>query len=329
MPPIAILLLIDCEPDLREVPRGEARPWRGFERFHDFLAALRPRIAAATGAPAHFNWFWRMDPQVELAYGAADWPLATYAAQIAEAEEAGDAIGLHTHAWRWDEAADGWISDHGDPDWVANCIRRSAATYRARFGRDSAMFRFGDGWFDAAIIPLLEELGIRIDLTVEPGLGDLPRVLAHERATGRIPDRRGVPRRPYRPDRADFRRRDSSGRTKLWELPLSTDALVLRPKLSRPIRLLRWLRSTKRKPVALSPEIVAKHFPKVFDRALAAPYVAMSVRTDVGTSAARLDNLARNFEAMLRHPAAGRFRFVTATMALAMLTAAQPPAAIS
>ncbi len=329
MPPIPILLLIDCEPDLREVPLGEARPWRGFERFHDFLAALRPHIAAATGAPARFNWFWRLDPQIELAYGAADWPLETYAAQIAETGQIGDAIGLHTHAWRWDEAAGGWLSDHGDPAWVERCIRCSAAAFRTRFGRDSAMFRFGDGWFDAAIIPLLEELGIRIDLTVEPGLGALSRALAHERATGRIPDRRGAPRLPYRPDRADFRRRDTSGRTRLWELPLSTDALVLRPKLSHPLRLLRWLRSTKRKPVTLSPEIVANHFPKVFDRALAAPYVAMSVRTDVGTAAARLDNVARNFEAMLRHPAAGRLRFVTAPAALAMLTGAQPPAANS
>ena len=329
LPPIPILFLIDCEPDLREIPRGRALPWSGFERFHDFIASRRPDMAQATGQPAHVNWFWRMDPQIELGYGAADWAIRRYAAEIAETRRHGDAIGLHTHAWRWSEEIGRWVADHGNAAWIETCIRRSVAAYRAGFGRDCAIFRFGDGWFDAALIPLLEELGIAIDLTVEPGIGAIDRVLAHEISTGRIPDRRNALRLPYRPAREDFRRADASGRTRLWELPVSTDALVRRPKLRHPRRLLRWLRSTKRKPVALSLEIAVRHFPKVFDRAIfdrAAPYVALSMRTDAGSSAARLAVMARNLAAILEHPQAARFRFMTATEALQQLASPQPPA---
>lgn len=331
MPPIPILLLIDCEPDQREVPLGAAGPWAGFELFHRFIETLRPRLAAATGGAVHFNWFWRADPQVALAFGEAGWALRRYAAEIAAAAQAGDAIGLHTHAWRFDGTAQRWISDHGDAAWVEHCIRLSAEAFRAELGRAATLFRFGDGWFDGRIVPLLEELGIEIDLTLEPGLPGGHR-LTQELWTGRIPDRRNAPRRPYRPDPADFRRPDATGKTRLWEIPLSTGAPVRRPKLARPLSLWRWLRSTKRLPVALSPEIAPRHFPRAFARALDRglyrdgdlPYVAMSVRSDAGGTEARRTAMAQNFAALMEHPDVRRFRFVTAHEALGLMNAPNP-----
>lgn len=327
VPPIPILLLIDCEPDARALAPGHRQPWRGFERLFDFLAAERARLADRTAAPVRFNWFWRMDPQIEAVYGAADWAVQAYAGRAAAMARAGDAIGLHTHAFRWDEAADAWINDHGSPAWVEHCLRRSFSAFRVHFGRDCALFRFGDGWFDPAIIPLLEELGVRIDLTIEPGVAPRAGLLAHERSTGRLPDRRGAPRRPYHPSLSDLRRADCSGGVRLWELPASTGALIKRPKLRRPLRLLRWWRSPKRHMLQFNLETLPKRFPQVFDRVLAAAdpaYAAICLRTDAGTTAERLDAVRRNLDAILRHPLAGRFRFLTPEEALPVLTTARP-----
>ena len=130
--PIPILLLIDCEPDPREVPLGDPRPWTGFERMSDVMLAQRVRLAAATGHPARFNWFWRMDPQIETAYGRIDWGVATYAARLREMQSQGDGIGLHTHAWRWDVAGGFWILDHGNMPWVETCVRRSFDSFHGR-----------------------------------------------------------------------------------------------------------------------------------------------------------------------------------------------------
>lgn len=321
--PIPILILTDCEPDPREVPPDDPRPWLGFERFFDFMAAQRTKLAERTGQPARLNWFWRMDPQIELVYGSADWPVLAYARQTAEMARHGDGIGLHVHAWRFDAGIGRWIADHGNAPWIETCLRRSFAAFRAALGRDCEIVRFGDGWFDAGIIPLLEELGARIDLTVEPEVAGKMRLLSHEVTTGRIPDRRGVPRAPYHPSRADFRRPDGEGVTRLWELPVSTGALIKRSNLRHPIRLLRWRRSPKRHMLQFNIEIIAKRFPRVFDRVLAAAapcYAAICVRSDVGTSEQRLSVVARNLDAILRHPLAERFRFVTPGEALALLT---------
>lgn len=322
---IPILILIDCEPDLREVPPDDPRPWTGFERYFEFMAESRARLSAATGQPVRFNWFWRMDPQIEQAYGRADWGVATYARQVAEMQRHGDGIGLHTHAWRWDGAAASWIVDHGNGPWIETCLRRSFAAFRQSFGRDCEIFRFGDGWFDAALVPLLEELGARIDLTVEPNVRAQTGVVAHERTTGLIPDRRGVPQSPYRPMRTDFRRCDRGrGEQRLWLLPPSSAKRLRRPRLTRPLALWRWWRSPARRVAALNLGIVPANFRRALRRALKAArptYAAMAIRSDAGAHPDRLRVVAQNLEAVLAHPDAARFRFVTAAEALAMLTA--------
>lgn len=326
MSPIPILVLVDCEPDRREPALDRTLPWTGFERFFDFLAAGRERLSARTGRPSHFSWFWRMDPQIETVYGSAGWAAAAYAGQIGHMTRAGDAMGLHTHAFRWHPAAGRWITDHADLAWIETCLRRSFAAYRSAFGRDCTLFRFGDGWFDAAIIPLLEELGARIDLTIEPDVPPCAKVVPHELATGCLPDRRGTPRQPYHPARSDFRRHDPTGLVRLWALPVSTAALIRRPKLRHPLRLLRWWTSPKRSARQFNLEILPKRFPQVLDRVLTAAtpgYAAICVRSDAGTSRERLDVVARNLDSLLQHPLAERFRFMNAEEALAALTPAR------
>jgi hypothetical protein len=60
---------------------------------------------------------------------------------------------------------------------------------------------------NTATVNLAERLGLRFDLTIEPGLPPLPWRVPIELVTGRLPDFRRVPRIPYWPSGSDFGRR--------------------------------------------------------------------------------------------------------------------------
>ncbi len=120
-----IVLCIDVEPDDREV--GEAPATDGIEATFARVVATRDRLERATGSPAKLNWFIRADPQIAAAGGDAGWLYRDFAAPIAAADRAGDEVGLHVHAWRRDP--DGWLADHGDPAWVADCVELGLRTF--------------------------------------------------------------------------------------------------------------------------------------------------------------------------------------------------------
>jgi hypothetical protein len=315
---IPILLLVDCEPDMRLTTPGDPARWNGFEGLFRYLREGRAATAARTGRPARFSWFWRMDAQIEATYGDCAWPVRTYAHEVAEMERAGDEIGLHTHAWRWDAACERWIADHGNRQWIEQWVRRSFVEFERAFGRPCRIFRGGDGWTDQATLALIEQLGAYIDLTLEPGMPEQRGLVAAELSTGAIPDRRGVPRRPYHPSREDFRRRDRSGTIRLWELPVSSGL---------PSRRWRdWFApavAAATGPAQLNLGFAPGVFMPIFERAATSwrrPYAAICVRSDVGADAGLMACVERNLQAVLDHRLADRFAFVTATEALAMLT---------
>jgi hypothetical protein len=59
-----VVLCIDVEPDPRLVSRQAPEPWRGYEATQRPMEDWRARFGDATGAPVHFAWFLRMDPQI-------------------------------------------------------------------------------------------------------------------------------------------------------------------------------------------------------------------------------------------------------------------------
>lgn len=120
---IPILFCIDIEPDERKLQPNTCLDWVGFEKSFEFFQKLWPRLAIATGAPVHFSWFLRMDPQIAHTYGSPDWAVTRYRHLINELEASGDELGLHSHAWRWEEHANDWIADFGNPEWIDHCIR--------------------------------------------------------------------------------------------------------------------------------------------------------------------------------------------------------------
>ena len=319
---IPILILADCEPDSRHTIPGHLERWIGYERLYEFLSLWREKIAELTQAPARFSWFWRMDPQIEVTYGDVSWPTRIYAPQIAQSERWGDDIGLHTHAWRWDSGLDRWIADHGDPAWVELCLRKSFAAFKRSLGRPCRIFRFGDGWLDSASVRLIEELGVHIDLTLEPGHGATPSLVRSELTTGLIPDRRSVPRYPYHPSSTDFRAIDQSGQSKLWMFPVTTGRLPWHALSLRPHNIVTRLAAPHRFTLQLNLGLGPEQFRLLFEQAASLKqnsYIAICVRTDVGSNIGLLKNVEENLGHILGHPLADQFVFTTPTDAIVQL----------
>jgi hypothetical protein len=214
-----LIICIDVEPDERAIHPRDREDWDGFEKTWAYVRKIRAPLQKAMGAPVHFSWFLRMDPQIARAYGSAAWVMTRYGHLIQELQAAGDEVGLHPHLWRWDEERETWIVDFGSQEWVARCIRQSFAAFEQCFGRACRSVRLGGGWMNDATMGLVEKLGARFDLTVEPRrTPDAPA----EPFTGSLPDYERAPREPYRPAKRDFQTPGGWWRRKLWEIPLST-----------------------------------------------------------------------------------------------------------
>jgi len=216
---LPVLLCIDVEPEGRAIDPETPVDWDGFEQVYEYLAGLRPRFAAATGHPVHFSWFLRMDPQIERVYGSAAWVARRYPEILRELAAAGDELGLHCHPWRWDDGHRWWLSDFGDQRWVDHCVQTSFRAFRETFERPCRSFRFGDRWMNAETLALVERLGARFDLTVEPGQKE---VTIPEPFSGKLTDYTLAPRLPYRPARRDFQKPGRPSTHALWEVPLTT-----------------------------------------------------------------------------------------------------------
>lgn len=126
---IPVIVCIDVEPDGSVTGRDCQSPWYGYEKARDFFVGMSPLIKSATGSPAHFSWFFRMDPQIADIYGSGDWPVSAYRDYVDEFEENGDAIGLHTHLYRFDPGRSAWLIDNADPVWVRHCIASSCTCF--------------------------------------------------------------------------------------------------------------------------------------------------------------------------------------------------------
>jgi hypothetical protein len=220
------VLTIDVEPGHRHVDLAHSAEWEGFVYCHRWLEETRQRLEQRTGWPVTLNWFLRMDPQIERAYGKADWVAHRYGDLLHALADRGDLMGLHVHAYRWDDQTAEWVTDHGDPRWVEQCVAVAVRAFIATWGKPPQAFRFGDRWLSDRVIPQLIRLGVRQDLTVEPGTRAIPAMRPSEQTTGCLPDYRNALRHPYRPRLADYRVEGRwPFRRRLWMLPVSTGCI--------------------------------------------------------------------------------------------------------
>ena len=328
-PAIPVVLCIDVEPDAFLTDRDRQLPWRGFEAAVDRIAGLR-RAVSRDGLIPHFSWFFRLDPQIAETYGAADWPLRHYAGHVRALEAAGDEIGIHTHGYHWDPERGVWIQDHGNLPWLEHCVRLSFEAFRGVLGRECRTFRFGDRWMSTAIVALLERLGVRFDLTLEPGHRAVRCYHPEAPSTGMIPDVRRAERLPYRPSRQDFLRADPSRTEGLIMIPVSTGRLPGAPlwhdglwraqrRLYRIAPALSRLRTGTR---TLSLGFPLADVGPVVDQALARPgprLLVLVVRTDAFDDRAQRVNVDANLAHVLARPEAPTYRWSTPEEAVRLL----------
>jgi hypothetical protein len=161
-------------------------------------------------------------------------------------------------------------------------------------------------------VRLLRELGVRFDLTVEPGAPANP-LAPGERSTGSMPDFAHAPREPYRPSTSDYLVPDHGAASDLLLIPQSSadpsPALPIKRRIGRRVRY--PFRPTHR-PLTLyrawtSPQAfwdMVEHHVDSLER----PYLAFALRSGEPVS----DNVRRAravLEHLLEHPLAGRLRF--------------------
>lgn len=321
MNPVATIFRIDVEPDGFFIDRWKQTPWKGFEGTVDFIDDARLRIAAATGAPAHFTWLFRMDPQIAEVYGRPDWAVTHYPSWPRQFVEDGDEIGLHTHAYRWIAERKRWSLDHANQVWVDHCVRISFDAFRRSFGRDCLSFSFGDRWMNNQTFELIASLGVRYELTVEPGAEERPSYHMNELFTGTLPAYANVPRYPYRPSRRDFRVAGPERTSGPWIIPMSTGYLP-RGLIRTFYYAVRDREIRKGEYCTLNPMLDHRAFSTLVHRALAEgrqPFLSLVTRTDAFAEPGSLRNIRRNLDWLLRRPDIGRFRFVTPAEALTLL----------
>jgi hypothetical protein len=296
---LPVLLCFDVEPD-DKVIEGEA-DWAGFRPLVDLMTETRPRFETATGLPAHFTWFLRMDPQIRELHGTQGWAGTAFARELQILREAGDEIGLHVHPWK--QVQDHWVSDFGEAAWIEHCLRSSFEAYENCFGTACQSFRFGDRWMSLQAMELLEKLGARYDLTIEPEQTGFPiEPYMEERFIGEPPDYRGAPRSPYYPSSIDYRVPGEHPRSlQIQEIPIST-ALNEGRELGT---------------LYLAADAVSVC--KCIDQLIAdetTSHLALPARTDVVVRSRERQNLERILEHLLRHPDRHRLRMATPRDAL-------------
>jgi hypothetical protein len=319
---IPVIVCLDVEPDEREVDSAVPKDWEGFEESLKYFSDLRPRLEDATGARASFSWFFRMDPQIEHTYGLSWWVVKRYGEAITQLKLAGDEMGLHAHAWRWDACMLKWVVDHGDQDWVNHCLHTSFEAYRAAFGRHCLSFRFGDRWMNDETMALLESLGVQFDLTVEPGKTARPSLHRRELHTGSLPDYLAAPRWPYRPSRRDFRKHSPAQGRGLWVVPLSTQQVLGRFAGLKRAALAFGIFQRRYEACQLNLRLEGPLFQLMVNRLLARPgksYLAPVARTEIGICPADRANMERNVDFLLTHPLVSHFRFVRPAEAIELL----------
>ncbi len=308
---IPILCCIDVEPDKVFIDPTKKEDWQGFEAAFHHMNKFRTDIEEQTKAPVHFTWFFRLDEQVRFTYGNFDWGVRRYETILKQLMDRGDEIGMHVHPFRWSVDLNQWVQDYGNRDWVDTCIESSAAAFQSAFGRPCRSNRMGNRWLDTRTVNLLERVGIRYDLTLEPGFASYFKHAPNEYYTGCFPDSRDTPVHAYCPDLNHYATISPSERSILL-IPISTGKIAtVKNPLKR--RLLRILNADRCKTVNtnLNMRRNLNEFQYIANRHLKrpAPYLAMTIRTGAFMERHLVQLISGNLSYLLRHRLVSRFRF--------------------
>ena len=325
--PIPVVLIIDAEPDHPWPSLDQRDPWLGFEGWLEYAPELRGRLERATGRSASFSLALRMDEQINRVYGDPAWAADKYGPQLNKMVAAGDELGLHPHAWRWQDPPGRWLQDHANDALVEEVIASSFEAYRNAFGSDCRVHRFGSRFISAGIVGQLKTLGVRVDTTVEPGARGMAALEKSVVSTGWLPDQGHAPRVPYRPSDDDpFRPAAGVGNGAnepgCFPRQRSTRRHGCEAGDVRHAQI-RFAGRPRHRPAELWAPVDAGRF---WDLAiasasgLATPYISLAMRSNSMIRPSQASWVRDKLEWLVDEPIAKRLAFVTASAAITTLT---------
>ncbi len=195
---------LDVEPDQHRPAVGQ-KPWDGFAATVALVDKLRERLGERSGRAVRPTWMLRMDPDIERCFGRADFVVRQHADLFDRLIARGDPLGIHVHHYRWNAERAVAFSDHADSTWTTHCLEVAADAFKNAFGTPVIRGSHGGYFLNETVLDAAVELGIRIDLTVEPGLAPKladPSLGAYTTApSGNFVQ---CPRHPYYPSRQSF-----------------------------------------------------------------------------------------------------------------------------
>jgi hypothetical protein len=314
-PPIPTVLRIDVEPDERQPQAGE-RSWNGFLAMFDMVETLRGRLSDVTNHPVRPIWLTRLDPDIERAFGRTDFPVRWHEDLFDRIVERSDGLGIHVHALRWNAEKAVVFSDLADEKWIVECLQVAASTFQNCFGRPPQIMSFGGYLMRDSLLDAAVALGIRADVTVEPGLPAKHQdVSLGAYSTAPSGDFVRCPRLPYYPSRRSFDIPATSVddvRPLLMVPLISGDTSPILKRLYRrfvsrePPKYYEPLNPWKMWP---SPQRFWDLAQRVADE-LPTAYLAFALRTEAPDSDMHR-RVSELFEYLPRHPIAKRIRIVS------------------
>lgn len=316
---IPAFLSIDVEPDGFQLCRSNPPGWEGFDALVGFTQQLRADLQQRGCGSPRFGWYFRTDQQIADVSRRASHVLEEFPDHLARLANDGDYFGVHVHPIRWSEAQGLWVHDIADREWLRHTICLALEAFADWAGTPALRFRMGAGFLNNDVVAILDEMGVAVDLTLEPvagwGLGasDVLSGIDASPIVGAYEDCRQAPREAFRPSYADFRIPDQEGGRRLLMVPLTTYVL---PKTSFLRRLALKMAGKPLSPTqVLYPSLEWPSPTYFWDLAaeqlnrMRHPYLSLAVRTDAADVkiTKRVSSL---LEALPSHPLSARLKFV-------------------
>lgn len=259
-----------------------------------------------------------MDPQIEYAYGRADVAVTAFPERAASLCAEGDYFGVHPHPIRWSDEHQLWVHDFGDQQWLRECVNFSLEAFERWKGSPAMHFRMGAGFLNDNLVAVLDQRGVKFDLTLEPVAGwglnaaVVPTAVDVSPIVGNYTNCVNAPHAPYRPARENFLRPGNHDARNIVLLPLSTKKRAYwRSKLkqvlggARTPALVDMLYPTGYWPSdRYFWDLVARQL-----RSMRRPYLSLAIRTDAPDSA-HARKVFQLFSTLTQHPLAECLRFV-------------------
>jgi hypothetical protein len=232
---LLFLICIDADPD-RPEHGGERYDcpdrlgWKKLPELVSKFSELRQNIANRWNAELRFNWFLRSDLQIKMIHGDAASSLRKLEPLWKTLREQGDELGWHPHAWRWSDARGCWYNEITDFEFISKSLEIGFEGFKDAIGVSPESCRAGISFHNNDTMAKLDDLGVKTDLSANPGLR-----LFYARPAAGNPIMEGsdwgmTGVEPYYPSRSDYQRPASSGEIplKLLEIPLTTWRKTLR-----------------------------------------------------------------------------------------------------